>query len=325
MIQYFLKLFFLLIASLAVCCCSSSKKAQTDAPEEDSPIRTQIIVPDTFVLPEIPAEITNSDARASYLVMHYWDRFDFADEKLTRRPEITEQAFVDYINILSYVPEEKAHESLAYTLKKAETNNVVYEYFATLFDKYFYDANSPFRNEEFYIPILRQLVQSDYLPETEKSRYQFRLDMALKNRVGQTAADFTYTPPSGESRTLHSIRSEYLILMFSNPGCNTCLSVMDALTKSQALNHALSMNSPTRTMLTILTLYPDAHLDEWLAHLHQMPANWTHAYDKDMVITKERLYDIKAIPTLYLLDKDKKVILKDTSIEAIEMFFARPN
>ncbi|HBK95202.1 MAG TPA: DUF5106 domain-containing protein, partial [Porphyromonadaceae bacterium] len=42
-------------------------------------------------------------------------------------------------------------------------------------------------------------------------------------------------------------------------------------------------------------------------------------------ITKQKLYDIKAIPTLYLLDKDKKVILKDTSIEAIESFFAKPN
>lgn len=323
--QYFLKSFFVLITALAIYSCSSSKKAQSDVSEEDSPIRTQIIVPDTFVLPDIPSEITNSDARAAYLVMHYWDRFDFSDENLTQRPEITEQAFVDYINILSYVPLDKVKESLSYTLKKAETNNAMYAYFGTLFDKYFYDANSPFRNEEFYIPVLQELVKSDYLSETDKSKYQFQLDLALKNRVGQTANDFSYTLASGQSQKLYSIKSEYLVLMFSNPGCNTCLSVTDALSKSQALNQAFSMNSPTRTMITILTVYPDVDIDEWKSHLSQMPSNWIHTYDKGMVITKQKLYDIKAIPTLYLLDKDKKVILKDTSIEAIEAFFAKPN
>ncbi|MDO5663782.1 MAG: DUF5106 domain-containing protein [Bacteroidia bacterium] len=323
--QYFFKSVFVLIAVLAIYSCSSSKKAQSDVPEEDSPIQTQIIVPDTFVLPDVPTEITNPDARAAYLVMHYWDRFDFADEKLILRPEITEQAFVDYINILSYVSLDKAKKSLNYTLKKAEINHTMYQHFGTLFDKYFYDANSPFRNEEFYIPVLQELVKSDFISETDKSNYQFQLDMVMKNRVGQTANDFSYTLASGESQKLHSIKTEYLILMFSNPGCSTCTSVINALTKSPALNQAFSMNSSSRTMITALTVYPDADINEWVTHLPQMPANWIHSYDKGMVITQKKLYDIKAIPTLYLLDKDKKVILKDTSIEAIEAFFIRPN
>lgn len=323
--QYFLKSFFVFVAFIAIYSCSSSKKAQVDVTGDDSLKLEQTIVPDTFVLPNIPAEITNSDARAEYLVMNYWNRFDFSDEELTQRPEITEQAFVDYVNILSYVPFDKAKESLNYTLKKAEANNAMYSYFGTLFDKYFYGANSPFRNEEFYIPVLQELVKSNSISGADKSKYQFQLEMTLKNRVGQTANDFSFTLSSGQSQKLHSIKSEYLILMFSNPGCSTCASVTNALTKSTALNQAFSMNSPTRTMVTVLTVYPDADIDEWLLHLPQMPTNWVHSYDKGMAITKEKLYDIKAIPTLYLLDKDKKVVLKDTSIEAIESFFEKPN
>ena len=73
-------------------------------------------------------------------------------------------------------------------------------------------------------------------------------------------------------------------------------------------------------MLTILTLYIDKDIDLWLDNLPQMPQKWIHGYDKGLEITHKRLYDIKAIPTLYLFDKDKNVILKDTSIEAIERF-----
>jgi hypothetical protein len=34
------------------------------------------------------------------------------------------------------------------------------------------------------------------------------------------------------------------------------------------------------------------------------------------------LYDLKAMPTLYLLDKDKKVLLKDAPVEQVEQYLA---
>lgn len=37
-------------------------------------------------------------------------------------------------------------------------------------------------------------------------------------------------------------------------------------------------------------------------------------------ITERQLYDLKAMPTLYLLDKDKRVILKDAPVEQIEQW-----
>ena len=42
-----------------------------------------------FRLPDVPAALTEPAERADYLALHYWDRFDFADTTLVRRPEIT--------------------------------------------------------------------------------------------------------------------------------------------------------------------------------------------------------------------------------------------
>ncbi len=308
--------------------CLSSKKAQTEPigaqmepmGEELTPVQT--IVPDTFVLPRLPDTMKDPEERARYLVMHYWDRFDFADRGLIRRPEITEQAFVDYINILAYVPKEKVDESLAYTLHKAGTDTLMYKHFTELFEKYLYEPNSPFRNEEYYLPVLQEVVNSSLLQEASRSRYRFQLEMAMKNRIGEKANDFAYTVSSGQSFRLYDLESEYILVMFTNPGCSTCAAVTERLRESKELDDALALNSPTRTMLTILALSPDSDLEEWSAHLPEMPARWVYAYDKSGEITTKRLYDIKAFPTLYLLDKDKRVILKDTSIEAIESFFA---
>ena len=312
--------------------CSSAKKSQTQDSEENQSIENQstlkpgeienTIVPDTFVLPLIPDEITDSYERAEYVVLNYWNRFDFTNRDFIDRPDITEQAFVDYINLLHYVPDNVADKSLQYTINMAEADTVMYKHFGLMFEKYLYDPNSPFRNEEYYIPVLQELVNSSLLSDEMKSVYQFQLDMVLMNRVGQKANNFSYTLDTGQSFKLYDLQSQYTLLMFSNPGCSTCEMVTRQLNSSQPITSALSMNSPTRTMLIILTIYPDDNLDEWHSHLPSMPSNWLHAFDQGMQITNQRLYDIKAFPTLYLLDENKRVLLKDTSIEEIESFFS---
>ena len=42
-----------------------------------------------------------------------------------------------------------------------------------------------------------------------------------------------------------------------------------------------------------------------------MPRQWIHGSDDDEYLYKHDIYDLHAIPSIYLLDKDKKVLLKD--------------
>ncbi|WP_286832963.1 DUF5106 domain-containing protein [Proteiniphilum sp. UBA5280] len=309
------------VAMIMAISCTSSKNAQSDARDEIYE-GDRIIVPDTFVLPKIPGTLTNPDERAKYLVSHYWERFDFADNTLIQRPEITEQAFVDYINLLDYVTKEVADASFVYTLSKAQADTAMYRHFVSLFEKYFYEPNSPFRNDEYYLKVLQETAGSPLLTDEIKSRYRFQLDMAMKNRIGQKANNINFTTVSGQTLRLYDLRSEYTLLMFTNPGCHACEAVTSRLNMSKALNDALALNNQLRTMLTILTVYPENDPDRWCDHLTELPGGWIHGYDKGMEINRERLYDIKAYPTLYLLDRNKRVILKDTSIEAIETFFS---
>lgn len=61
-------------------------------------------------------------------------------------------------------------------------------------------------------------------------------------------------------------------------------------------------------------------LDEWRKHLNVFPKKWVNAYDKTFAIKDRQLYDLRAIPTLYLLNKDKTVLLKDATSQAIEEY-----
>ena len=142
----------------------------------------------------------------------------------------------------------------------------MYSHFGNLFEKYFYDPNSPFRNEEYYMPILEEIIESEVLSEADRSVYDFHYEMVMKNRVGDKGSNFNYTLASGQAHSLYNLKSEYTLLMFSNPGCSTCATVTQQILNSNEINNALALNSSTRTMLTIQTLYIDEEINLRLAN-----------------------------------------------------------
>jgi hypothetical protein len=175
--------------------------------------------------------------RANYLAKHYWDNFDFADTAYIHMPQITEQALVDYIDVLYLVSDSVSSVAIKEMLKKAEVDSSMFVYFTDLYEKYLYDPNSPMRNDELYIPVLEAMLTSSIV--TEKIRPAHLLELAQKNRVGEKASDFIYTLANGKNGTLYTIRSDYTLLFFYNPGCHTCKEILEQLTSSLGVNYLI--------------------------------------------------------------------------------------
>ena len=173
------------------------------------------------------------------------------------------------------------------------------------------------RNEEFYIPVLEALIASPALDETAKIRPQARLELAQKNRLGTKALNFTYTLDSGVKGTLYQFPAEYTLLFINNPGCHACAEMIEGLKASPVINGFTAAKK-----LKVLSIYPDEELDEWKKHRNDFAKEWTNGYDKELVIKNKNLYDLRAIPTLYLLDKNKTVLLKDATLQKVEQYLA---
>lgn len=300
-----------LLLALAACAACGSRKAAVVQPEGQGDTLT------AFRLPAIPLMLEDPGLRADYLTRHYWDCTDFADTNYIHHPEITEQAWVDFIDLLRIVPPETADAALRNAFAQAEKEKKCYLYLAGLADKYLYDPNSPMRHEEHYISVLDLLLASPVLDDAEKIRPQARRTLAQRNRPGTRALDFVYTLASGQTGTLYGLRSPYTLLFINNPGCQACTDMISGLQQAPAIGQALGSGR-----LRILSLYPDEELEEWRRHLAEFPTGWINAYDHGSVIKEQDLYDLKAIPTLYLLDKEKTVLLKDATIEEVERYVA---
>lgn len=304
-----MKIYILLLGFVAFVgiSCANNRPAEAKNPAE---VTGDTIT--TFTFPLIPPVLQTPESRAEYLIEHYWENVNWADTNYVHHPEIIEQAWVNYLDLLPMVSTEKASAVLKALFKSAEANKVCVDYLAKLADKYLYDPNSPMRNEEYYIPVLDALIASPLLGDAEKIRPQALRKLAQQNRVGTQALDFEYTLNSGKRGSLHALRATYLLLYINNPGCHTCAVTTDELKSSAVISQAVASGN-----LVILSLYPDEELAEWKRHQSDFPATWINAYDARQHIKEQGLYDLKAIPTLYLLDEHKTVLLKDATASQV--------
>ena len=268
------------------------------------------------MMPEIPSDLTEPSQRANYLVLHFWDNFNFRDTAFLMADHLLERSFVDFVDLLSLVPEQTVNQAIHTFLKKPEDDRALFSYILKLSERYLYEPESPICNEEILIPIMQYAIQSSLLTGNEKIRPKFLLDNILKNRIGTVANDFTYTLINGETGNLHAIKADHTLLYFNDPECDDCMMLIKKLTVSPVINQLVQSGK-----LKIITVYVNDDLEAWKKHAPEVLRSWLYAYDAEQKINPEGIYDIKQFPTLYLLDRDKKVILKDTSFDKLENYF----
>lgn len=287
-----------LIAALLLVSCGGGRKPK---PAADT-VRPRVF------LPAIPPASLAAEERPEWLRRHYWDRFDFSDTLFLAQVDTAQmvEAYARYIALLSAAPTDGAPiDSL---MRRASASRPMLDYFAWLGAEVLHDPNSPLRNDEFYIPVLRALLAAPWYDEYERIAPACDLQTAMQNRIGERANDLRYTLASGATGHLYGIRAEYVLLFINNPGCPMCREIREAIVASPMLSEMIE-----RGRLKVLALYPDEDLAEWRDYRDRIPAAWINGYDAGCVVRETGSYDLTAIPALYLLDREKRVLVKDST------------
>ena len=301
-----------LILLLASCRAKPGTAETKERSYTDSSVVQQRV---QFPFPEIPATLTEPEARKAYLLTHYWEQFDFADTTLMNNRDVTEQGFVNFIALLldGTTSEELARESLKNWCKGFVGKDDARRVLTIRGEDYLFNPNSPFYNEGLYGLYLETML--GVLPQTDavRSSYQFKLELVRRNNPGDRATDFTYYLPDGTRCTLATtpVKNNRLLLMFYDPEGESCHEVLLQMAADTALAESVHAGK-----LSVLAVYTEGNDEAWRKALPDMPEGWTVGTDREAVKTGA-LYDLKAMPSLYLLDGKKTVLLKDAAYEKI--------
>lgn len=308
----------------AVSCGQSGRKSSSKA--------VNVAQTRQFPTVSLPAMMQDPQEIAEYVSMHYWDPLcahllQEESSSMFLRDSLhvegvqlgdVEQGLANYIYLLGSLPLNTAQKAvtrmadIVLSCERKDSCSNIFETFVSLMEKYLYDPNSPLRDEDLYSPFAARLSGNPAYDHATRDRYGYITTMCRLNERGTKAADFRFCDKAGRIHTLYGISADHILLFFSNPGCTSCLDIINALKSDEVVNRLLSEGS-----LKVLNIYIDEDLQAWKEYMPVYPEQWYNGFDPDMKIRNEKIYSVRAIPSLYLLDKDKKVILKDTTPERL--------
>ncbi len=266
-------------------------------------------------LPTIDLTLSPEDQLAS-LKAHALDSVDFSDEGLTRSDLFTNKS-IEYLTLYRNprLPKEllakEFNIAVDTILNKAKVSAVVYKHICS----YLIEGFKQFGFEECINYILdNYVIRDDLCLEGSGSTIQRMIDQKRYLPRGATAPEITLPDTAGRPVSLASLVAEKTLIVFYSTSCPHCRSMIPQL--------ATIAGGKNPGALTVLAISLDNNIADWQHYIRANSLNWTNVIDTQGWAGRTALdYFIYATPTMFLLDKEKKIISKPLTVVELQKYF----
>lgn len=243
----------------------------------------------------VPQEYKNKSEQ--YIIDHYFDDKSLSDVRILNT-RLLKNKLDDYFNnYLSKQSTDVILQKIDYLINRTTAgyrdipqnlldHNVRDYILWYLYSKYF-------DNDLIYIhlsDVYFSKLEINNLTENIRNEIVKRADILREITIGHLAPTFTYIDDEGNQIDLSEIDSKNTILFFYKPNCQKCIREK-----------------------RILGLLKNRQKDLTILYINISEENY-HNVSQDIAVQ----YDIKTTPTIYILDKDKRIIAKNIKAEDIE-------
>lgn len=257
-----------------------------------------------LALPTVPANLRVPSMRADYIATHFWDSIDWSDTMAVDPMQVS-QNVANYLSVFPVMSGDSARTAAADTfltraLRAGDSRALAA---SQAIEDCLFGSGSPQRNEQLYTIFLQRMLAAGF-PDSIRTEYM--LEMTRKNMPGTQAADFEFVTRDGKAYSLLQFVDKPTIVFFYDPDCHNCHALAGAMADDPVLKSKLIGG-----FIKILAISP-GDKEQWQEHGAWLPSQWTDGCDNGVIDEKE-LYSFGSYPSLYLIGKDGKVILKDCS------------
>lgn len=240
---------------------------------------------------------------------------DFCDSALINNPEKTEAAFAAFISSIQTLPHAKAACHMRKTAQRLcaignrRVRETMHDRLEQLARKHLANSTSAQHNALLYSMFTKTLNLTFYADMAKRDGNTYMEHNLQKNMPGMSAPDFTFIDRKGKHRSLYKEKAPLTVLFFYDPDCHVCHDIAKSLQKERALTADSSVK--------VLAIYTDNETERWKAHTQDFPDTWTDGCSPNGEIAEKQTFYLPVIPSLYLLDSDKRVLLRDVSPETL--------
>ena len=259
-----------------------------------------------FPYPAIPDSLTNLYDRTDFLVAHFWEQCDM--KKALKSPERLDSAFRDYISFMPHATVDVVYSSIdnLFTSIKNDVNAILSV--GQMAEDALYGEKAEYWSDELYLKFIEPIILNKKVPATDRARYEHQYNILSKSIEGMTAPNAEYTTRYGATHNTDGQRAEFVVLFFNDPECEDCSMIklrLDADVKTTSL-----IESGRLKVVAISITEPS---DEWKEMVKDYPFEWEVGASPDI----DSIYDIRSTPSIYLLNKEHKIVAKNLNIDVL--------
>lgn len=259
-----------------------------------------------FPYPEIPDSITNFYTRANMFVSHFWDKCDI--KAALKHPVRLDSAFREYVDIMPHAEADTVFASIGKLYASLAKKPKEMLAFGQMAENALYGDSAEYWSDELYLKFIEPIIANKKISKTDKARFEYQADILKQCQQGMAAPNVKYTTRYGATHELDNQQADNVILFFNDPDCDECSMIklrLDADAKTTELVES--------GRLKIVSLSPMAADEEWKAKVEDYPTTWEVGATEDLT----SIYDLRQMPTIYLLGKGHKILVKNMRLDIL--------
>ena len=264
---------------------------------------------------KLPNGKVDSSFAYDYYKGHYWDKFDFQDDRLINTP-LYDAKLDEYMNKLVIPYVDSVEKEADWLLKKTRGTKELFKY--TLHWLTYNAENSKVMGmDEVFVYLVENYHMkgdAEWLGHDDLQKYIKRVQEISPNVIGNLAPEIVMQDVNDKPMPLSAVKSKYTVVIFWEPSCGHCQKEVPLL---DSVYRAVLKKKGVK-IYAVRTDDPPAQWKEFIKK-HNLE-EWINVYDPEHHSNYHSDYDVKTTPTIYLLD-EKKIIrgkrLDHSNIESV--------
>lgn len=273
--------------------------------QDESTANQPIVLEALFELPTIPDEITDYTLRYNYYVENFWNPMDFKRNAVGQIQ--LNHAFSEYVLGLRFCEKKVAMKSVYKLLSNLTKSPTLLYQFTKAAEENLYSDRAEVWIDEIYVKFLEAVIKNKKIKDVRKTRYKTQYESLKNSMDGCDAPKFEFMDRNG-TKTMFSPEAIPSILVFGSPDCVDCMMTKIKLNSDDNLIQLAKDNK-----VRIYFIIPDGGEDNW----QQMVAEYPHYWIVGAAENADEVYDIRLSPTIYLINADRKIEMKNLPIENV--------